>query len=322
MDEIFFITSKSVFGAMLRVFFIIFFAGLLVRKKIITTEQVSALSKITVFVLLPSLIFSNNILNFHPKENPDWWIIPIIGIGMSLVGVSIALILFLPDIKTKKNMLPVSSMQNAGYLVLPIVQILYPADFHVFALYTFLFIIGFNFILWSLGKVLVTSNDGNKISFKINDFINPPLIANLSTIIIVLISFQSYIPDFVIDSSDLLGKAAVPIATFVLGATLGEISFRKWPPIIDILRVNFTKFAIIPIITIFILYHFEIYKTHPFLSDFFIIQSAAAPATSIILQVKTYGGNAQKIGSMMIISYLICLVAMPLWFAFWKSLVL
>ena len=102
MDDLFFITSKSIFAAMLRVFFIIFFAGILVRKKIISREHIAALSKITVFVLLPSLIFSNNIINFHPKEMPDWWIIPLIGIAMSLVGLLLAFIVFLPDIKTKK----------------------------------------------------------------------------------------------------------------------------------------------------------------------------------------------------------------------------
>ena len=200
-------------------------------------------------------------------------------------------------------------------------QILYPDDFQTFALYTFLFIIGYNIILWSFAKVLITSVNDKKTVIKAKDFINPPLILNISSIIIVLISFQNYIPDFVIDSTELLGSAAVPIATFVLGATLGEVSFRKWPPIIDILRVNFVKFAFIPIITIFALYHFNIYKTHPFLSDFLIIQSAAAPATSLILQVKTYGGDSQKIGSMMLITYIVCLLAMPLWFAFWKSLI-
>jgi len=321
MDEIFFITSKSTFAAMLRVFFVIFFAGFLVRKKIINREHISALSKITVIILLPALILSNNIINFHPDEMPDWWIIPLIGIVMTLLGLFIAFIVFLPDIKTKKNMLPISSLQNAGYLVLPIVQILYPADFHIFALYVFLYTIGYNLILWSFAKVLVTSSNDKKMSIRFQDFINPPLIVNIVSIIIVLLSFQTYIPDFIVDSSELLGSAAVPIATFVLGATLGEISFRKWPSIIDILRVNFVKYAFIPIITIFTLYYFKIYKTHAFLSDFLIIQSAAAPATSLILQVKTYGGDAQKIGSMMLIAYIICLLAMPLWFAYWKSLI-
>ena len=321
MDELFLLTSKSTFAAMLRVFFVIFFAGFLVRKKIISSEQISALSKITVIVLLPALILSNNIINFHPDEMTDWWIIPVIGIVTTLIGLFIAYIVFLPDLKTKRNMLPVASLQNAGYLVLPIVQILYPDDFHTFALYVFLFTIGYNVILWSFAKVLVTSSSDKKMSIRFKDFINPPLIVNIASIIIVLISFQTYIPDFVIDSSELIGSAAVPIATFVLGATLGEISFRKWPPIIDILRVNIVKFAFIPIITIFVLYYFKIYKTHAFLSDFLIIQSAAAPATSLILQVKTYGGDSQKIGSMMLIAYIICLLAMPLWFAYWKSLI-
>jgi len=321
MDDIFWLTSQSVFGAMLRIFFIMFLAGFLVRKKIISPNQISALSKVTVYVLLPALIFSNNLVSFKPGDDPNWWVLPLIGAGMTLIGLVIAFILYIPDWRANKNMLPLSSMQNAAYLVLPIVQILYPDKFPVFALFVFLYIIGVNPLMWSIGKVLITSGEGGNAGFRVADFFTPPLIFNIIAIVIVLLSVQHFVPDFVIDSTELLGNAAVPVATFVLGATLGGISFRKWPPLKDILRVMGVKFIILPILTIIVLFYFEIYKTNPLLADFLVIQSAAAPATAIILQVKTYGGDEQKIGGMMLISYVVCLFVLPFWLAFWKSLV-
>ena len=321
MNDIFWLTSQSVFAAMLRIFFIMFIAGFLVRKKIISPEQVAALSKVTVYVLLPSLIFSNNIINFHPEQDNTWWIIPLIGAIMTLFGLGIAYLLFIPDFSVNKDLIPMGSIQNSAYLVLPVVQILYPDKFTVFALFVFLYIIGVNPIMWSIGKALIVAGDNNKLRFSWKDFISPPLVVNVLAIIIVLLSFQQFIPIFVLDSASLLGDATVPMATFVLGATLGGISFKKWPSFINILRVSIVKFVILPVATILILIYFDIYKEYPFLSDFLIIQSAAAPATAIILQVKTYGGNEQKISSMMLITYVICLFAMPFWLAYWNSLI-
>ena len=320
MDDIFWLTSQSVFGAMMRIFFIMLIAGLLVRKKIITPVQIAALSKVTVYVLLPSLVFSNNVVGFHPEDDPNWWVLPLLGAGMTFVGLGFAAVLYLPDWKKNKDMLPMSSMQNAAYLVLPIVQILYPEKFTTFALYVFLYVIGANPIIWSIGKVLNASGQADSVGFKATDFLTPPLIVNVISILIVLLSIQQFIPGVVLDSAQMLGEATIPIATFILGATLGGISFRKWPSLANILRVLSVKYLILPSLTILAVYYFEIYKTNPLLADFLVIQSAAAPATAIILQVKTYGGNEQKIGGMMLITYVVCLFALPLWMAYWKFL--
>ena len=321
MNDIFWLTTQSVFGAMMRIFFIMLIAGLLVRKKIITSVQIGALSKVTVYVLLPSLVFSNNLVGFHPEEDPNWWVLPLLGVGMTFAGLAFAGLLFLPDWNENKDMLPISSMQNAAYLVLPIVQILYPEKFTAFALYVFLYVIGANPVIWSIGKVLNASGQEGGLGFKATDFLTPPLIVNILSILIVLLSAQQFVPDLVLDSAKMLGEATIPVATFILGATLGGISFRKWPSLVNILRVISVKYLILPAITILPVYYFEVYKTNSLLADFLVIQSAAAPATAIILQVKTYGGNAQKIGSMMLITYMVCLVALPLWMAFWKSLI-
>ncbi len=322
MGEIFWSTIQSVSGAMLRIFIIMLIAGFLVRRKIITQEQIAALSKFTVIILLPSLIFSNNLLHFYPENDKTWWVLPLLGVGMIIGGLAIASVFYFPDWKKNKNMLPLSSMQNAAYLVLPIVQILYPDDFPQYALYVFLFILGVTPLMWSLGKVLITSSTESDYPFKIKNLLTPPLIANLLSISIVLSSLRSFIPKVFIDSTELLGKGAVPVATFILGATLGSISFRKKPPLIDIIRVNIVKFIFIPAASIFLLYYFKIYQSNPILANLIVIQSAAAPATSLILQVKAYGGNTQKVGSMMLIAYIICLFAMPLWMAYWNKLIM
>ena len=58
----------------------------------------------------------------------------------------------------------------------------------------------------------------------------------------------------------------------------------------------------------------------PLLADVLIIQSASAPATAHILQIRTYGGDLKTAGGILFLSYIVCLVAIPGWLAVWKIL--
>ncbi len=320
MDSLFVSGFINMLDALARVFIIIVVAGVLVRKKIILQSHIEALSKVTVFVLLPSLVFANTIKSFDPESLPYWWLLPIMGIVVSTVGFLFASGVFALDFKKHKNLVAVSSMQNAGYLVLPIGQVVYPDRFEEFALITFLFILGYNPLLWTLGKYLVTSSE-KKVKFKYTDLITPPAVANILSLIIVLIGLQNIFPVFFIDSVSLMGDAAVPVATFILGATLGTVSLRKFPNIWNTFRVIFVKYLLLPVATIGVLLWFKVADTNPLLADFFIIQAAAAPATGLILQVRTYGGNVQKVAEMMLITYIVCLIALPFWIALWHTMI-
>ena len=320
MSEIFISSFLGMGEALTRIFIIIIGAGLLVRKQIIKQIHIDALSKITVVVLLPSLVFSNTLIHFNPNALPYWWALPLLGIFMSLVGVLVASALFFIDFKQNRNLIAISSMQNAGYLVLPIGQVVYPDQFPDFALITFLFILGFNLLLWTLGKYLITVTD-SKADFSYKTLITPPAVANIISLLIVLVGAKDLFPKVVLSSVDLLGQAAVPIATFILGATLGTVIFKQFPKLINISRVLIVKYLLLPIITILSLYYTGIAENYPLLADFLVIQSAAAPASGLIIQVRTYGGDIQKVSSVMLISYLFCIIFLPFWIAFWHTLV-
>ncbi len=320
MNDIFISGFFGMAEALARVFIVILIAGILVRKKVISQGQINALSKVTVLVFLPALVFANTIEHFDPEVLPYWWILPILGIVMSTVGYLFASGVFAIDYKKQKNLVAISSMQNAGYLVLPIGQVLYPDHFGEFALITFLFILGYNPLLWTLGKYLITSSE-EKIKFKYKDLITPPAVANVISLLIVLLNIQNIFPVFIIDSVGLVGDAAVPVATFVLGATLGTVSLKRFPKLWNIIRVIIVKYVLLPVSTIGILLWFNVGETHPLLADFFIIQAAAAPATGLILQVRTYGGDVQKVAGMMMLTYIACLFALPFWIAIWHTLV-
>jgi hypothetical protein len=315
MNDLFLNTFLSVFQGIIKIFIIGGVAGILVWRKVILQNFIDGLSKITVYVFLPCLIFSTIISGFNPQQERYWWIIPIASIIVILAGIGITALMFIPDYKRHRNVLPLSSIQNAAYLVLPIGEFVYPDQFEQFAVYCFLIVIGLNPVLWTIGSYFVT--DQKRSDFQWRQLLTPPFVVNVISIILVLTTVHKFIPPIFTDSIEMLGKATVPSANFILGATLATV-MKNLPGFWVTFRINFVKFVILPVITILILYVLKVNETNPLLGDIMVIQSAAAPATAFILQVRTYGGDLQKIGGITFISYFVTLIAIPLWLTVWK----
>jgi predicted permease len=319
MNDLFLNTFLSVFKGIIKIFIIGGIAGLLVWRKVILQSFVDGLSNITVYVFLPCLIFSTIISGFNPHQERYWWIIPIAVIIVILAGMGIASLMFIPDFKRHRNVLPLASMQNAAYLVLPIGEFIYPDQFEHFAVYCFLIVIGLNPVLWTIGLYFVTGQ--KRSDFLWRQLLTPPFVVNIVSIILVLTSVHKFIPVIFTDSIGMLGKATVPSATFILGATLASV-VKSLPGFWVTFRIIFVKFVLLPGIAILILYTLKVNETNPLLADIMVIQSAAAPATAFILQVRTYGGDLQKIGGITFISYFVTLIAIPVWLTVWKMIIL
>ena len=316
MSQIFFTALSGNVLALVQVLLIALAGAVLVRKQIFKSSDIKGLTLIVINVLLPSMIFSKIVHSLDPQKFPLWWVLPLVGIGLIVVGVIFALLLFIGDLPAKKSLLPIASMQNAGYLALPLGQAIYPEHFDLYALYTFLIIMGLNPILWSVGKFLNTGSHILEFSWK--QFITPPFIANILGIIFVLSGLHLYIPKIVLNAIELTGTATVPIANFILGAVLGGISLKVWPSFSDAFRVLGVKFLIIPLFTVLAMIFLHVREANSLMSDVILIQAVSPPAIAILIQIKNYGGDAQKSGSLMLISYAACILIIPLWMAIWS----
>ncbi|MCK5528609.1 MAG: AEC family transporter [Kiritimatiellae bacterium] len=307
-----------VLWALIKIFAIALGAGILVRTKLLPQNSIKLLSQITVKILLPLLIFTKIVQHFEPTEVTFWWMLPILAIIMIGSGLIISSLLFLKELPAKKNMLALASMQNANYLVLPLGLALFPEQADEFLVYCFLFVLGVSPTLWSLGKYLATTDHSAKVD--IRKFITPPLIANILAITVVLTGVRDFIPEAPLSYMGFIGELTIPLAMFILGATLGGISLSRTPIKFDLSKIIAVKFIALPIITMIVLTIFNIRESYPILAKFMIIQSSSPAATAIIIQVRAYGGDYHKMGSIMLICYLLAMFVMPFWLAIWQVL--
>ena len=310
--ESFYIT----FFAVLKILIVVSAAGILVRRQIITQDNLKVLSGSVVKVFLPCIIFSNIVKNFNPGELKIWPILPLSAILMVGVGLLAGFVVFFRELPAKKNMLALTGIQNAGYFVLPMGAVLFADQLAKFNLYCFLFILGINLLAWSVGKALVSS--GNGLKFNWRELITPPLVANLSALFMVFTGFRAYLPNVIVDSADLLGQATVPIALFVLGGMLGGLKLQKNEYWMDTMKVIGVKLFFIPAVTVLVVYFFRLGETYPLLASFLVLEAASAPAIANLIQVKHYGGQEEKISTILLLSYFSCIITVPLWMALWQ----
>ena len=306
---------ENMFIAVGKIFLVAFIGGILVRRKVLSREHIQGLSEATVKVFLPSLVITNILSTFKPASIDNWWILPLVGIVAPMILLGIAMLFFLPNLKQNLSKLPLASFQNAGYLVLPVGQIIFPAQFDQFALYIFLFLLGFTPILWSIGKMLITKEHEEK--FRIKGLFTPPFVANILGVVMVFLHLNK-IPAIIFEPIELLGKATIPVATFILGATIGAISLKKLPNFWLVTKLISVKYILSPILTISIILLLKLQVTNPLMADFLVIESSAAPAANLIVMVRKYGGDEQLTASMMFIMYVMAIVTMPLSLAIWR----
>ncbi|MBN1436360.1 MAG: AEC family transporter [Sedimentisphaerales bacterium] len=318
MLDVFLSAFGGTFLAVAKVFLVVLAAGILVRRGIVGQHHVKALSSVTVNVFLPCMIFSNITSTFDPGAMRIWPMLPLAGVAMIGVGLGLGSLVFARDLRRNRDLVALSGLQNAGYLVLPLGSMLFPEQFDQFALYCFLLILGVSPLLWSLGKYLVTAGEHERFSWR--TVITPPFCANVLAMILAFTHAADYVPGVLAGPIDMLGKGAVPVANFVLGAVLGSITLRWRHHIGEALRVISVKLVLLPLVTIVTLYFWGLGESYPLMASFLVLQSAAAPATGLIIQLRNYGGNEEKVGCIMLLTYATCILMMPFWLAVWRIL--
>ena len=315
IDKMFFQAGVTVFTAIFQLFLIASIAVVCVRVQLVSGNQIKALSAVTVNIFLPCMIMAKTLTCFHPEQLPMWWILPLSGAAIVLGGLLTGALMFRfrPE---KKHFMALSGMQNAIYIVLPIGHLLFPDQFDLFALYCFLLVLGLTPIMWSLGKVMLAKGESSRLNIK--SMITPPLTAIFISVAAGLVHLSPMIPGPVISAMELLGSATIPLAVFILGGTIGAISFKDIPAIKDIITVAFVKFILTPGALFAILSLTKDLIASPLICSMLMIQACSPPATNLALITENYGGDTRAVSSMMLVQYLIAIFMMPAWIALWQ----
>lgn len=309
----------GIFLALLPIALIVGVSAGVAKRGYLPETASKGLSDGIVYLFLPCLIFDKVTAGLKPEEMPLWWAIPLVAVAFVVIGGILTALVFRGRLRASPDLFPLGFMQNAGYLVLAVgTRLLKPEEEQLFAAYTFLFVLGFSPLLWSIGKHFVSRDKA--IPFAWKQLLTPPLFANILAVILASTGLQKWIPEPVTTSIHMLGNVAVPASLVVLGASLSMIrpSFREDGG--SIVRVCVIKLLLVPAVVITLLHFSGLGVSNPLLAFMLVLQASSPQATNFIIFVRTYGGNLARTGTILLVGYALALLTIPIWLGVWNSL--
>lgn len=281
----------------------------LVKRKILDDNGLNTLSKLSVEVTMPILIFCQLLKDFSFSLYPDWWIFPLISLLITLVGL-IAGALFIVFVKggeQKKQFLSLVAFQNSGYLPIALVIALLPKDkSNILLVYLFLFLLGFNLIIWSAGVHLMAFHREKR--FELGSLFSPPVLATLISLGMIFLGLNKIIPNFIFKPLGMIGDCTVPFAMLVVGGNLAQVRLDNIHTK-NILLMLIAKMIILPVFGLWLVFKFQL----PELLGLLVVMQLAMPsATSLSVISRHYKKEDLLISHGIFFSHILSIITIPL----------
>lgn len=325
------LSFKTTFEGTLQIFLLGALGFLLVKKRFIPEEGLNLLSRLVIEVALPLLIFCQLIERFSFSLYPKWWIFPFLSLWITAAGFILGslILTFYKKAPFKKEFLSLLGFQNSGYLPLILVATILPADLRgVMFNYLFLFLLGFNLVIWSFGVWFLRSDAIGKEKpqlrnlLRLKDFefaslFSPPVLATIVSLFLIMLGLNKFIPQLVIKPLRLVGDCTLPLAMLVVGGNLAEIRIFK----LDVLSIIFlvlVKLIFLPVITLWAFFNF---KVDPLIGLLILLQVSMPSATSLSLIARHYRLKEEFINQGIFITHILSLVTIPLFLGFYGKFI-
>ena len=306
----------------LAIFQIFILGGLgyfLVKKGALSQAGLEALSRLVIQIIFPALVLAQMLKKFSFHLYADWWIFPLISLGITLAGLIVGrILLLLSGAKSHRlQFLSLVAFQNSGYLPLALVAAIFTgqqaSDIFIFI---FLFLLGFDLIAWSVGIYMLTYE--KKAKFMPQNFFSPPVIANLTSLLLVALGWNKFIPPQIFKPLEMVGDCTLPLAMLVVGGNVALVELKQVNKKMMFLFL-LGKLIILPALGIVLVLKLQL----PFLLGFLIVMQLSMPAaTSLSVIIRRYNRLDALISQGVFFSHIIGLVTIPLFLSLYLYLVM
>ena len=305
--------------AMAQIFFLGGLGYILVKQNMLSHKGLDALSRLVIQIIFPALILAQMLKNFSFSLYPDWWIFPLISLVITVGGLGVGWgLLKISGLKTNKlQFLSLVAFQNSGYLPLAIAAAIFTGqqanDIFIFI---FLFLLGFDLVAWSLGIYMLTYE--RQVKFKLSSLFSPPVIANLTCLVLIALGLNKFIPDVLFKPLSMVGNCTLPLAMLVVGGNAALVQLKNIDKKITFIFL-LGKLIILPVFGIFIVLKLGL----PYLLGFLIVMQLAMPsATSLSVIIRRFNKQDALISQGVFFSHIIGLVTIPLFLSLYLTLVM
>ncbi|UCD15878.1 MAG: AEC family transporter [Candidatus Omnitrophota bacterium] len=298
--------------AIVKLALVAFLGFFLYRKKYIEKASLEFLTFFVIHISIPFLIFSHLIESLKGVSIHNLGVFLAISFFVFFAGIILGLLFsFKPIVgANRREFISGVSFQNAGYLPMNIAVFLFPPDLREkFLVYIFLYLLGFNIIMWSVGSYFIFKSKGD--NFKLKSIFTPPVLSTVAAVILVYTSASSFIPHIILVPMRMIGDTSFVFSMIILGCWLAQVSMRGvYRRLICLGWLSFLKLMVMPLIFLVFIIKFGIFSL---LGLFILLQAAMPSAASLPIIVDLRGADSEFISKGVFITHLLSIFTIPFW---------
>lgn len=298
----------TILSAILPVFLVIATGALFHRRGWLSEETETGMMKLGMNLLVPCLILS--LVPGNPALERLSTTIWTIGAGFVFVlaGFGISWLIARASGMRRGGGLRTftisAGIQNYGFIALPLLIGLFPGNSGPSGL-SFVYGIGVEMAMWTAGIAILTGKAG------LRALLNGPFLSVIAALILNYTGLHRFVPGFIHTSMEMLGRCAVPMSIFMIGATMGR--FFREGLFTDALRVGLAcSVARLGLHAALMLAAALLLPIPGDLSRLLVVQAAMPAAVFPIVLARLYGGQPQVAIQVVVITSFLSLLTAPL----------
>jgi predicted permease len=216
-------TTTLVFSAVLPIFLVIASGAIARRLNWLDVEADRSLMSVVVNLLYPALIFSFILGNDALRLPSNLVLPPLLGLTTVVGGFGLSMWVArkfkIGDQRDCRTFAFTSGIYNYGYFPVPIIALLFDRETAgVLLVYN----LGVEIAMWVLGVGFILSRNDPKSIWK--RVLSGPVIAILIAVPMNYCKLDQHLPNFALETINLLGQCAIPLGLILIGATFADLS--------------------------------------------------------------------------------------------------
>ncbi len=297
---------------MLQLFIILLLGLLVVKCKLLKSEDSKVLSTVAVYLVTPCVIINSFQIEYSPEAAQ--------GLLLAVGAAVCSQIVFLTMISTiwkKFAVVERASIMysNAGNMIIPIVQAVLGQEW---VLYTSAYIAVQVVLIWTHGRNMISGEKG--FSWK-------KILTNLNIISIfiglILFAFNIKLPALASNTLNSISSMVGPMGMLILGMLMADLDLKEILRKKRIYLIAAVRLLLCPLIMLAAIYFIGAYRWLPDAATILFITflaTCAPPAVNITQIAQVYGEDASYASSINVLSICLCLFTTPLLTALYWTL--
>lgn len=282
----------------------------ILRRGIMGECCLRTVSNLVIEVSLPCFMFTNIITNFHTVRGEIWYAFPFTCLAIFVLAAASAAAAVKLDktITSKREFIAMTAFQNSGFLPIILADVLLPKESaaKVF-IYTFLFLLFYNPVVFSISDAMFSGKPGWKLDKK--SFFNAANTATAAALIIALLNGGRFVPDIIFKPMKMIGDTTIPLAMIVVGGiVMVNHTSRTKLRYGFIAKLAALKLIFLPLAVFAILAPFAI---SPEVRFFLVLEAMMPPGAILPLFANRAGGDYQLVGEALFATTILSLITIP-----------